>query len=244
MAESIAAGKIGILYGPQWISNWPLQDLKNNDPSSEWKQIGILSADDQPAKVQMNFAVGSYYVIRKGYEHPEALIKLQNIILEKKFGATSDPLYFRENIDGKPVEVGKYEAVFGGENPLKNINTYHLVTDAIQSKDTSKLNGEEQNIYDTIIRYQDGDNTGWGLSKIFGEGGSFATIEEAYIKPGNEMQTRFFGAPTRTMIEKGATMSDRVLVVDFIADWAEDAQCGNQAKKSVASRVCLRGNNV
>jgi len=207
VAESVAGGKIGILYGPQWTSNWPLQDLKNNQPDAEWKQIGILSADDSPAKAQVAFATNSYYVVKKGYAHPEAAIKLQNIILEKKYEEGSDPELFNRTIDGQPVEVWKYAAIFPGEDPMKNITAHHHVMDAIQAGNSSALNPEEQIYYENIVKYNNGDNTGWGLTKIFGENGSFATIEKEYINQSREMPTQFFGAPTTTMSERQATLN-------------------------------------
>ncbi|WP_270168461.1 extracellular solute-binding protein [Paenibacillus sp. SYP-B4298] len=206
VAESIAAGKIGIMYGPQWTSNWPLQDLKNNQPDADWKQLAVLSADATPASAQVGFSTGSYYVVKKGYKHPEAAIKLLNIILEKKYEANSNPELFNRDIDGSPVEVWKYAAVFPGGDPMKNIVAYHNVSAAVETNDPSSLNSEERIYYDNIVKYKNGDNTGFGLAKIFGENGSFAVIENAYIKQKREKTTKFFGAPTATMVDKQATL--------------------------------------
>lgn len=84
--ELITSGKAGIFFGPWW-SPYNLQDNIKNDPKANWRPyIAPLNAE---GKFNSNEATGStYIVVRKGYEHPEAVVKMLNIHVSEK-----DPSY-------------------------------------------------------------------------------------------------------------------------------------------------------
>ncbi len=53
--EALVSGKIGISYGAWWNPAWPLQAVKDQDPTAEWKAYGIPSIDDKASKLQLAF---------------------------------------------------------------------------------------------------------------------------------------------------------------------------------------------
>jgi len=203
VAEAATSGKLGLYFGQMWTPIWPLQDGKNKDAAMDWKPFPIPSADGQPVKLQANFPVNDYWVVRKGFEHPEAMVKLQNFTLMKLWSPDQDPEFF-EPRDG--IEVHKY-AINEAHPARKNIDNYLATTEALRNNDPSGLSVETKSLYEKILKYRSGDNTHWAMEKVFGEGGSFAVINDHYVSQNVTLDTAFYGAPTETMGAKMETLS-------------------------------------
>ncbi|UUZ93535.1 extracellular solute-binding protein [Paenibacillus sp. P25] len=90
VSEQIAAGKIGMEYGEQWNSIWPLQLNRNNDPKAQWRAYPIVSESGETPKVPLKFSTTKFFAVKKGVKHPEAVIKMFNLHLEKNFGKTAE----------------------------------------------------------------------------------------------------------------------------------------------------------
>jgi len=199
--ESAGAGKLGLFYGYFWNVGW-LQDAKLADPGMQWKALPLPSADGQPAKAQVPFAINKYYVVKKGAKHPEAAVKLLNFDLEKLWGATAQPDVY--NVDKNGLAVFDYALLYG-EAPRKNLDAHLNVVKALESKDPSGLNAEEKGYYDNIVAYLGGDAKLWGNERMYGPEGSLAVIE-GYAKNGNLTDDAYFGAPTQGMTDNNATL--------------------------------------
>ena len=77
--EAWKSGKVGILFSPWW-HGYNVKDGIANDPEMEWKAYAAPLAEDGNWYAKLG-GVGSYYcVVRKGYEHPEAAILLNNFL--------------------------------------------------------------------------------------------------------------------------------------------------------------------
>jgi putative aldouronate transport system substrate-binding protein len=76
--ETIVAGKVGIFFGPWWMGYWPLPDAWKMDPKADWQAYSLLDAGGV-FNVHMPTPTTSFCVVRKGYEHPEAAMKILNI---------------------------------------------------------------------------------------------------------------------------------------------------------------------
>ncbi|ANE46588.1 hypothetical protein SY83_10235 [Paenibacillus swuensis] len=76
--EVLTSGQGGIAVLPWWAPGWPLQDsVKNSGGKAVWKAYPIIGANGK-YNGEQNGILNSMYVVRKGYEHPEALVKLVN----------------------------------------------------------------------------------------------------------------------------------------------------------------------
>ncbi|OGO80540.1 MAG: hypothetical protein A2Y21_11770, partial [Clostridiales bacterium GWC2_40_7] len=87
--ELINSGKIGSFTGGSNAFYLGGYDL---DKKLLWDVIDIPSATGARAKPQVTPGNYGYFVVRKGYEHPEALVKLLNLaseVINKPFGTTS-----------------------------------------------------------------------------------------------------------------------------------------------------------
>ncbi|MCD9021722.1 extracellular solute-binding protein [Cohnella silvisoli] len=204
VAESTTAGKIGIAYGAMWNSIWPLNSSKENDKDpGDWIPIPLVSSDDKPVLSLVSSPVGGYHVVNKNFEHPEALIKIVNEWVEKTVGPNADNNKYGTTLEGK--EVFKM-SLFRVWKPKQNLESYQAVQAAFQSKDPSQLNTTDKSNYDKTLAYQGGDLKSWGYAAVFGPGGSQSLLEQ--IDKNNQwVFNEYYGAPTQTQSDKGATLA-------------------------------------
>lgn len=91
--EIIAGGKGGIMFGPWWIPWWPLNDSVTNDPNADWQPYLIEDKNGQ-----YTFSMGdytySYVVVKKGFSHPEAALKILNIQNDLSYGLNNAPQFY------------------------------------------------------------------------------------------------------------------------------------------------------
>ena len=77
--EAWKSGKVGILFSPWW-HGYNVKDGIANDPEMEWKAYAAPLAEDGNWYAKLGGVGGSYCVVRKGYEHPEVAILLNNYL--------------------------------------------------------------------------------------------------------------------------------------------------------------------
>lgn len=77
--EAWKSGKVGILFSPWW-HGYNVKDGIANEPDMEWKAYAAPLAADGQWYAKMIGVGGSYCVVRKGYEHPEAAFLLNNYL--------------------------------------------------------------------------------------------------------------------------------------------------------------------
>ncbi len=95
-SELVMQGKLGAFTGVQWVSLMMdcIPTSWRDDVNSAWEIHGVpeFSIDDQPAKPIVYDNTNSFIVVRKGYEHPEAAVKILNMM--HKIGAGNSGEYF------------------------------------------------------------------------------------------------------------------------------------------------------
>ena len=98
--EDVSAGRCGMMFGDFWNMAW-INDAKIKDPSFEWVPVAIPSLDGTtPAKAQLSASTVDFYVISADCEHPEAVIKMLNLQLEKSYGETAEPEVYNITPEG------------------------------------------------------------------------------------------------------------------------------------------------
>ncbi|MBS4205446.1 extracellular solute-binding protein [Lederbergia citrea] len=205
--EDLINGKVGIHFGQWWAPEWPLQLVKDSDPDSEWKAYPFMSVDDKPAlHLQQTVQVNSFYVLKKGFPHPEAFFDMVNLVAEHYWGETAvaDPPA-SELWKIAPADV----QLWG-----KNIVFQESIEDAFKSEDTSKLRPTELQLYERIEDYQDGNNDNWGVALEYGVDGSLGLYGE-FTRNNLWINNEFYGAPTSSMTTKQANL-DKLFLETFI----------------------------
>ncbi len=209
--EDVSAGRIGMLFGDFWDMAW-INDAKVADPTFEWVPVAIPSLDGStPAKAQLSSSTTDFYVISADCEHPEAVVKMLNLQLEKSYGETAEPQTFNITPDG----FGPYQyPAVAIEPPMKNFTAAQKVTAVINGEaDVDTLNDEELNYYEMACKSLEGDHkdNNWHQLKMYGPGGSLDVIYDEYWTPGNVVNDAYYAAPTETMTEKLPTLDKQQL---------------------------------
>jgi putative aldouronate transport system substrate-binding protein len=213
VAETIAAGRVGIDFGEQWNPMYPLISNYNNDNNADWTGYSLVSADSEPLKVPLKFRTSLYFAVKKGYEHPEAVVKLVNMHIEKNWGETNDFGKYYMPAENGNVGVWKYSPVTPYP-PYKNLNAFLDIEKARNANDMSILKGEPKVIEANIEAYASGDKSQWGWEKIYGVNGVYNHLKKNQADNAL-MVEKFVGAPTPTMVERKATL-DKMEKEEFV----------------------------
>lgn len=200
LAEEIAEGKLGLAYGSVSDGGYIQRESRANDTTAEWKPYPIVSIDGSAVDPQLLDTADSFYVVRKGMEHPEILIKLANIYLHHYYelNYAPEPNPFVSTPDG--VFPGRYHPVVMDPQAL-NLEAYRQVQQAIKEGDGDRLPFPANVHYDRLMQYEQGNESMWFSTVVFGSEGSFSVID-AYDQQGLGIYNAFQGAGTPTMIER------------------------------------------
>lgn len=204
VSETVVAGRFGINYGQQWNPMWPLVSNYNNDPDADWTGYELVAKEGVECMVPLTFGSARYFAVGKDFEHPEALIKMFNLHLEKNWGETNDFNKYYMPVENGGVGVWKFSPVTPFP-PYKNYDAFMAIEEARQNNDFSQLEGEPKVIQENIAAFADGDTSLWGWEKIYGEDGVFGVLD-TYIKNDQLLREKFVGAPTSTMVERMSTL--------------------------------------
>ncbi|MFJ2042845.1 extracellular solute-binding protein [Paenibacillus sp. O199] len=211
MMEDVNGGKSGIFFLPQWAP-FQVSSMIKKDKNVDWLPYPVQSIDDQPAKTQNHLSLGGIFAVRKGYEHPEALIKLLNFQAEKMFGesAKEERAAYLNGVTG----LGFQNATVSNLPANKNVKAQDEVEQALKTGDTSGLELEAKLFYDDIMDYRNGNLDKWHMERIFGPESSQGVIK--YYRDNDLIvMNEFIYAPTRTMNTKQATL-DKLRAETFL----------------------------
>lgn len=202
--KMITAGKIGMIYGEQWAS-FLVQTSRDNDPYADWQAYPIVSATGKAPKVPLKFNTNTFFAVKKGYEHPEAIVKLFNLHLEKNWGRAAE----YEKYYNTTYPVWQLSPVT--PSPIrKNLEAFRQIEEARMTGNYANLKDEAIYINKRMDDFEAGDNngeSGWGWYKTYGPTGAFSIIDQ-YEKNNQLLYESFVGAPTDTMIDKQQILND------------------------------------
>ncbi|WP_454190481.1 extracellular solute-binding protein [Paenibacillus sp. Marseille-Q7038] len=211
MMEDVNAGKSGMFFLPQWAP-FQVSSMIKKDQNVDWMPYPVQSIDNEPAKTQNHLSLGGIFAVRKGYEHPEALIKLLNFQAEKMFGesAETERADYLNGLTG----LGFQNATVSNLPANKNVKAQDEVEKAIKTGGTSGLGLEAKLFYEDIMDYRNGNLDKWHMERIFGPESSQGVIK--YYRDNDLIvMNEFIYAPTKTMNTKQATL-DKLRAETFL----------------------------
>lgn len=152
--DMIVNGECGAFFGPWWAPNNPLMQARQSNPEADWKPYLIRTDEDGGTTYVEQSPSKKYVVVRKGYEHPEIVMKIVSVLFdEMKHGEeeTSEiASYFQKNVDpsARPLAVNvDYKDALS--------RCYKNLRDALMGKkEIEQLTALEGSYYEGCYRYQ------------------------------------------------------------------------------------------
>ncbi|GGD95067.1 extracellular solute-binding protein [Paenibacillus nasutitermitis] len=209
--ELIASNKTGMFYSGEGAVWWPLTDHYKKE-KSDWKPYPLISFDDQPASTSGSVPVSNYYVVRKGFEHPEALVKLLNFAVEKQYGPEGRLDAYWYGGANKEINVSAYAAVIISD-PLELINIHRGVQESVDAgKYMDNPIADVKHHYDLYQlwlsgKFADSNEEGqaWSSYKWAGPEGGMNVVSD-YVKDNRYLVDEYSGPSTPTMTAKKSTL--------------------------------------
>ncbi|MFD0670940.1 extracellular solute-binding protein [Cohnella sp. GCM10027633] len=203
VGDDISAGKIGIVFGPFHYPLWPLKQTVMNNPAADWIVAPVPTVNGQLAVPKAQPFVGSWVVVRKGYAHPEALVKALNVTYMMQSNEGEPGAFWKKAGEGPYMDFSAhlYMKPYLFDSPFRNLQTGKEISEALRTGDTSKLTSSAAiSIYNYKIQAGDQLNS-WAYRKVFDEAES---VLGQYPK---FQYSAFFDAPTPEMQMKGQALN-------------------------------------
>lgn len=177
--EAWKSGQAGMFFGPWWVG-YNLADALAVNPNAEWLAYPYPLTEEGVWAPHMPNPSDSFYVVRKGYEHPEIVFIINNKLLVPEIGGKMDSM-------GIPVAYLPGRLLINPAKPLESdaqIIYKYLETGAIPDYDVSEHTRMENDL-NTVKDYKKEpyDDLGidkWNVSKE----GNFARIYSTLVGVG------------------------------------------------------------
>lgn len=241
LRDLVVSGKCGAFFGLWWTPNNPLMDEYEEDPDSDWEPYYFPAEIQKTAETYSTFRDNKYVVVRKGYEHPEIVMKILSVLFDYTRYEAKDAdemnSYFALNVDptARPLVI----------NVDYNEATYR-VTEHIQKviagdMEEEKLSAIEKSYYQACRNYMEGQNVtveDWAAykSRISAVGllvkSDYRTPEKIYLQTSNlEIPQTLGTLEKNTFIQ--IIMGKRPISYfdEFVSKWYE--QGGDQLVKAI-----------
>lgn len=111
IVDLICSGKCGSFFGPWWAPNNPLMDAKKENPEAEWEPYMISTDSDGGISYASQNPSYKFVVVRKGYEHPEIVVKIISVLFDyaRYQDQSADEIrqYYKLNVDptARPLAI-------------------------------------------------------------------------------------------------------------------------------------------
>lgn len=206
--QTVGDGKLGMVFGSISAAT-----LYQQTPGSRWFAYAAPSSDSRKTMVQhgMNLNTG-FWVVKKGTPNPEAILRMADEFVRMFYANTKDDVYKRYNFD-----IASKTSIWI-QSPVKLFKSYknaeisaHLEPFLRSGKDPgdeekAMLTPEEREKYVQIKDYSTGKSADWSVIARNGLDGGGTVILD-YVKNGQMLPDRYYGPPTKTMVQKQANLS-------------------------------------
>lgn len=248
IVDMIVDGECGAFFGPWWAPNNPLMQAREKNTEAEWKPYLIQTNEDGSTTYVEETPSTKYVVVRKGYEHPEIVMKIVSVLFDEMKNGEEETSeiasYYQKNVDptARPLAINvDYKDAL--------TRCYKNLKDALTGKkDCTELTALEGSYYESCYRYQRSARMAsaedWAsyISRIT----ACSLLNEGKIK---EVEVAFSGNPKSTgttwwrleKLEKEAYLKiitgqeDLSYFDKFVREWKEEG--GREITKEVAEKI-------
>ena len=204
VTETIAANKVGIIYGAFWAPLVQPQASKKNDPKAVWKCYPI-PMNTSGGKIKAWSSNYRWLVIKADFKNPEAVVKQNNLWYELWQGQYSTFYHGKNQTDYKQAQENlKYYVPFWFDPPMKNYEQDIELREALKTNDPSKITRAEAKKMWTLISNPT-DLYGWSQNLIVTQ--SEKVLVDDYKN--NYIYSAFQG-PTTPLIASKQPLTDKL----------------------------------
>lgn len=250
--EAVVGGKAGIYFGCWWNGYWPLPDAIKNDPKANWQAYQI-PVNSKGLYAPHAGAVSNFYtVVRKGYAHPEAAIKMLNLLIrdEGSFDLNKGtqgwyPLRVpMAMFDESPVTLNAMRDVLANPGKVASYQGAQYAGYKLLKTDVAKIAGTKLSPFDkTDIQYWNTKDEFWSRGYSY-----FVGVAAITDKPFDKVYSLIYHQ-TKTMEQRWANLKkledEAFLKIiygapistfdQFVKTWK--AQGGDQITKEVETEI-------
>ena len=156
--DLVMEGKCGAFFGLWWTPNNPLMDEYRQNKDADWQPYYLTSGARRRVEVYSTFRDNKYVVVRKGYEHPEIVMKVLSVLFDYSRYEADDTeemnAYFALNVDptARPlmINVDYNEATY--------MVTRHIREALYGSRIREELSAIEASYFDACKKYLSTDS--------------------------------------------------------------------------------------
>ena len=191
--------KCGLYFQPFHAPANALQVLHNLTPEAEWAYYPIPTVDGSKPQIPVGSGVNCYWVVREGFQDPEAIIKMLNLYVDYQYGVyeTEEELerVGKGMMEGKDGNLWKMSAVQAFTD-FNNLERYHLMNDYLKNGTEPPL--KYRSLAADIKSYLDnGDESKWWTNQVYGVGGCLGIIDQ-YKADDQYITDQYYGPKTET----------------------------------------------
>lgn len=149
--ELISEGRCGSFFGPWWAPNNPLVDAKRINKDAEWEPYLIQTDKDGSTSYASQNPSYKYVVVRKGYKHPEIVMKIISVLFDyarfQDADASELGMYFKFNVDptARPIAIN-----VDFSNALRRC--YNQIVDVLDGRCNTNSLGQLEQSYCSACR--------------------------------------------------------------------------------------------
>ncbi len=236
--DQLVKDEVGMAFTQFWFGDWQTRNIMVNHPyTATWSTYPIPAVGGGPAEHGVRLAGQRASSMNADYANPEVLAKILLLRAQPRDPAEdgSDPFHTILLPDGGSVRTffyfNDFFQTFG--KPGLNESYQKLVTEALDTNDTAKLDGEGMGYYNDSKNYLDKvDVEGYGRYSTFGPTGGLA-MENTIFENGWNKFDKFYASNTKSMNKYLGDLKSRRLelwariisgdlpVDDGFAEWVE-----------------------
>ncbi|MFD2330597.1 extracellular solute-binding protein [Cohnella sp. GCM10020058] len=184
--DLVTENKAGIFFGPWWAPYYPLSKSISQDTKADWRVYAVPLDETGRFNVSDSPVTDRYLVVRKGYEHPEAALKLLNVFT--RIERNQDPgakglLAVTEQLDTQLRNYYPFDLLL--DYPDAVAQRHDRLAEALDGKlDPGQLDQETKRLYDdaqTEREYPRKNLDAWAGSTAYQLWGSVGRAESVKI---------------------------------------------------------------
>ncbi|XID90586.1 extracellular solute-binding protein [Paenibacillaceae bacterium WGS1546] len=207
--EPIIAGKSGIYFSPWWMGFRPTPQAVQHNPEANWQAYALPLDKNGEFSPHGNSPTTRYMVVRKGYKHPEAAMKVLNVTIEDGDRMANESGVSVGFLPLKLVLV-PYDKYEGGIHLLQEVlsgNQSPDVLDADKQPYDPNLRSQYEQVLETKKEpYLDTHISHWDTSSpYFGMAYSWLVGTKPLLEPMNKVFSLTYGQ-TKSMEGKWANL--------------------------------------